>query len=174
VRIRIDGDANGLPVEPDSLVFKTQLTIGSRVWVQFFGRRLLVLGKAGGVLEDTGWVDFNFTAANFTNYGGVAESAPRVRRFGKVVFLEGQAAPTASGATNVVSSGILTANALFTLPDPQFYPVGGDPTFVCQGSSQDRWALRAYRSGLVHAHRYGPGTPSTASWLPFNVTWMVD
>lgn len=48
LRVRLDGDSEGLPVTPDSLVAPGGLTIGDRVWVQLFGRRLIVIGKGGG------------------------------------------------------------------------------------------------------------------------------
>lgn len=46
LRVRFDGDADGLPITPSSLVDPAQLVVGDRVWVQLFGRRLVVLGKA--------------------------------------------------------------------------------------------------------------------------------
>lgn len=46
LRVRLDGDADGLPITPSSLVDPAEMVPGDRVWVQMYGRRLLVVGKA--------------------------------------------------------------------------------------------------------------------------------
>lgn len=43
--IRFDGDSVPLGAVPDSLVNPTTLPPGTRVWVQLFARRALVLGS---------------------------------------------------------------------------------------------------------------------------------
>lgn len=48
LRIRLDGDTDELPVTPDSLVAPAALAVNVRVWVQLYGRRLIVLGAANG------------------------------------------------------------------------------------------------------------------------------
>jgi hypothetical protein len=47
LRIRLDGDAVALPVTPENVSGRA-LAVGARVWVQFYGRRILVLGAGGG------------------------------------------------------------------------------------------------------------------------------
>lgn len=44
LRIRLDGEADALEIEPDCLV--PSITLGQRVWCQAHGRRLLILGAA--------------------------------------------------------------------------------------------------------------------------------
>lgn len=44
LRIRLDGEANPLPITPDSLT--SDLFPGDRVWVQYYGRDLIVTGSA--------------------------------------------------------------------------------------------------------------------------------
>jgi microcystin-dependent protein len=47
--IRLDGDSAPLGAVPDSLVDPLNLPPGTRVWVQLFARRALVLGSARGI-----------------------------------------------------------------------------------------------------------------------------
>jgi hypothetical protein len=46
LRIRLDGETEALDITPDSLV--GPLAVGSRVWTQTSGRRIIVAGVAGG------------------------------------------------------------------------------------------------------------------------------
>jgi hypothetical protein len=48
IRVRLDGDNTEMPVTPDCL---TLVTLGDRVWVQMFGRRVIILGRPGGPAE---------------------------------------------------------------------------------------------------------------------------
>lgn len=47
LRVKIDGDSSALGFTPDTLV--AGLAVSDRVWVQVYKRRLVVLGKSGGV-----------------------------------------------------------------------------------------------------------------------------
>lgn len=47
VRVRLDGDSQELGVSPEWLVAGVAPTVGLRVWLQQFGRRVLVVGAAG-------------------------------------------------------------------------------------------------------------------------------
>lgn len=44
--IRLDGETEPLEAAPDSLL--KRVTVGQRVWCQFHGRRIVILGAAGG------------------------------------------------------------------------------------------------------------------------------
>lgn len=44
LRVQLDGDTAALDVTPESLIKTSSLLVGNRVWVQFFRRRILVLG----------------------------------------------------------------------------------------------------------------------------------
>ena len=46
LRIKFDGQSAPLPVTPDTLV--GGLVVGDRVWVQIYGRRPIIHGRAGG------------------------------------------------------------------------------------------------------------------------------
>lgn len=92
LRVRFDGDTAPIPVTPETLISPTLLVVGSRVWVQMFGRRLIVLGAAGGETEDTGWVDLT-PAAGFTS------NAAQVRRIGKLVRFHGSFTGTLAATT---------------------------------------------------------------------------
>lgn len=48
LRIRLDGETAAIPVTPDSIVSPRDLSVNDRVWVQIFGRRLLVQGRSDG------------------------------------------------------------------------------------------------------------------------------
>ena len=42
--IRLDGDSQPLPIVPDSLIEGSPPAVGKRVWVQLFGRRVIIIG----------------------------------------------------------------------------------------------------------------------------------
>jgi hypothetical protein len=176
--IRLDGDQVPLPATPDTLVDPATLKAGRRVWVQFYGRRLIVVGAApdpAPPVYDTGWVEVALNTANFAVYAAGQE--PKVRRIGSQVIFQGAIKPAnASTVTALDGAGSYSTNAVCTIPDGFRVSAStwSEPPYVCQGSGDDRWSLRVYSSGNVIAHRYGPGTPSTSSWLPFNVLWTVD
>lgn len=47
--VRLDGDTTPLEMVPESLVDPLTLGIGSRVWVQIWGKRVIVLGTSGAI-----------------------------------------------------------------------------------------------------------------------------
>ena len=49
LQIQLDGDSLPLPLVPETLIENGPPPIGSRVWVQLFGRRVIVLGASGGL-----------------------------------------------------------------------------------------------------------------------------
>jgi hypothetical protein len=55
LRIRLDGDTAALPITPETLVDPYLLVVGQRVWLQMFGRRIIILGtpKANSDLAGT-------------------------------------------------------------------------------------------------------------------------
>lgn len=114
VRIRLDGDTVSLPVTPGALVALSYLVEGMRVWVQGYGRRLLILGVAGGAPPPPeGWhlVDGSGEPAfqnSWENYSTPAFHATSFRREGYRVYLRGliKSGTSGSGATGTV----------FTLP----------------------------------------------------------
>lgn len=102
VRIRLDGEDAALEVTPDCLVDPESLTVGQRAWCQLNGRRLLILGKTGRGVPDSGWIAPTLQNG-WVNWGWWRTDAG-YRLIGDVVHLRG-----------FVKSG--TANAtIFTLP----------------------------------------------------------
>ena len=107
VRIRLDGEDTELEIAPDCLVDPESLTVGQRVWCQLSGRRLLILGKTGKGIPDSGWITPTFQNG-WENFGWWHTDAG-FRLIGDVVHLRGH-----------VKSG--TANStIFTLP-PGYRP----------------------------------------------------
>ena len=45
LRIRLDGETETLPVLPDLLVNKAVLRVGTRVWVQHWGKRMMPVSR---------------------------------------------------------------------------------------------------------------------------------
>lgn len=82
LRVRLDGETTFLPVTPQSLVDPAYLTTGTRVWVQFDGRRLVVLGAAAGgsapvpVALPSPVVGPTITTFNITAATGVWQDVP--------------------------------------------------------------------------------------------------
>ena len=55
LRIRLDGDTTELPLTPDVLDRPQMYSVGSRVWVQLNGRRVIIIGRANaGVMVELG------------------------------------------------------------------------------------------------------------------------
>jgi len=50
LRVRLDGEDTELPMTPESLIEVRTPAIGTRVWVQIFGQRVIILGASGGLL----------------------------------------------------------------------------------------------------------------------------
>jgi hypothetical protein len=124
-----------------------------------------------------GWVDVPITnTANFKQYN--AGVHPQIRRSGNVVYFRGAISPNSAAGVTAVQSSTVDANSIFTIIPAGYRPSASaeaqQPVWVCQGSQNDRWALRVYDTGNAYAHRYGEGAASTSSWLPFAVTWLLD
>lgn len=47
IRVRLDGEATPLDIDPDSLIDIGWLDVDRRVWCQIHGRRVLILGQSG-------------------------------------------------------------------------------------------------------------------------------
>lgn len=59
--VQLDGDSQPLPLIPDSLIEGPVPAVGARVWVQLFGRRVIVLGVSpanSGVVAPGYYTDF--------------------------------------------------------------------------------------------------------------------
>lgn len=48
LRVQLDGENLELPITPDSLVNPLTLRVGTRVWAQLHGRRVVILGASSG------------------------------------------------------------------------------------------------------------------------------
>lgn len=48
LRIQLDGENVVLPITPESLADNDNLRAGTRVWVQLYGKRVIILGASGG------------------------------------------------------------------------------------------------------------------------------
>lgn len=118
---------------------------------------------------DTGWITPALNATYFHVYS--SSDSAKIRRVGKVVMLQGAIQPTAA----LVSAG---AGDIFAAPlDAQFRPSAapsGRIVGVMQGSGTANWALSVYPTGEVLFERWSGGTLATSTWLPFNITWLVD
>ena len=150
--------------------------MSSMFTVNSYGHGEQTLEDLGGqpLIPDTGWVQVPITnTTNFSIYGGVAASAPHVRKIGNQVWFRGALNNLIAGTVDAAST---TADTLFTTLPTGFRPSVDwvSPTYVCQGSSTNRWALRIFDNGACYAHRYGPSTAAAGAWLPFAVTWLVD
>jgi len=128
-----------------------------------------------GPLSDTGNLLLTHVATNFVEYG--VGSGPKIRRVGKSVYFAGAVSALTGSVTSVDGASDLSTNKLCDIPvgfRPGSIYQGLDPVWVMQGSQEDRWVLRVHADGHVICQRYGPGTPSTSSWLPFMASWVTD
>lgn len=64
LRVKLDGENLALPITPESLVPARTLRVGTRVWVQLYGRRVVILGASGG------GVDVVVPVGGIVEYGG--------------------------------------------------------------------------------------------------------
>lgn len=97
-------------------------------------------------------------------------SAPACRKDGRLVEVRGIVKPT------VDIPGSTDMHTIFTVPDG-YRP--SDPVYVtCQGSGSCVWLLRVNTNGTVDFSRYRSGATSTTAsagtWLPFQVTYLVE
>jgi hypothetical protein len=110
--IRLDGDTVPLPVTPDSLLDITRLTAGDRVWVQLVGRRLVVLGKAGGLAlpapppEPGIWQDYSaqIISDNTGTTTGTSISFARYMVLGNTCFVIGEGSVGTTAISNVAAT----------------------------------------------------------------------
>ena len=117
-------------------------------------------------VDDTGWIDATLTSS-FTLYS--ADDVCQYRKIGKHVQLRGVVKPTAALA------GSLTGVVIFTLPE-EFTP-SQLCSFVCQGSSVNKWLLQVSTNGNVSFSRYGTSSLAQAgvkAWLTFDVGYLID
>jgi hypothetical protein len=117
-------------------------------------------------IEDTGWVTVTLTdTTNFDLYG---TQPIRFRVISRVAYLH--------GALNLQTPGYIdttTSRVFATLPTEARPAAPQNPVFACQGSSENRWALRVFQDGTLSAERYGPSASGAGTWLPFTVQWVV-
>lgn len=99
LRIRLDGDTLELPMTPDTLDSPNTYLVGSRVWVQIAGRRVIVLGRANAGTSDSGWVDLT-PAAGFSSSPTGTQSPAGCRLLGNVIRFRG----VLTGTINVNTS----------------------------------------------------------------------
>ena len=133
-----------------------------------------VIEVDGHPMSDTGWCRLPITnTTGFSNYGGNVD--PQLRRIGNMVYYAGALNNLVANAA-LESSTVLATNTFQNNIPPLFWPAAHlvNPVFVCQGSSDNRWALRVYGDGTAVAHRYGPAASGVGTWLPFNVAWQAD
>lgn len=119
------------------------------------------------VLFDTGWVDLSL-GSEFKQYG--TGNSVRYRKIGDIVEVRGIVSPVAdiAGGTDM--------HTIATLPEGA-RPVG--PQYaMCQGSSNCTWLFRVNHTGSLDFSRYRNGNTTTTAtagtWLPFQMTFMVD
>lgn len=127
LRVRLDGDTNELPITPESLVDPYLLVVGQRVWLQLFGRRIIILGtprttgsdlsgttrRVGSAMRFTGTANstvvFNVATVTIPNpvngrtyhAKGIADFAPDTAGMYTVVGLKWGVGATTTG-TNIM------------------------------------------------------------------------
>ena len=178
LRIRLDGDTLELPVTPDTLV--SGLSIDQRVWVQFFGRRLIIIGAAAATLpSSSAWVDVPLTdTTNFEAYDvGTAgvDHVPQICLVGPLVFFRGALEVETSAYVDGTTWRPFATVPVGYRPGQAAANDGYIQQWVCQGDSANRWALRVGPDGVAAASRYGPGSSSGGNvLLAFSVSWIKE
>jgi hypothetical protein len=163
--IMLDGDTEALPFAPDTLVDPTTLAAGRRVWVHLVGRRVVVLGVAGGTGQSgggspTSWTPVTAFLNGWSNYGGVYQVA-QYRKVGDVVHLRG----LIKNAPGVASPG----TPAFVLPTGYRPPANLiHHGTVSQGTTRQTGAASA---GTAHTHSVN--TQSYASRLTVEASGNV-
>lgn len=123
-------------------------------------------------LAGTNW-KYPSLNSKFVRYG-TAATAPRYKRVGNTVYLQGQVKPTASIAINA------TEIILFTLPAG--YRPANDIITLHQGSGTSFWMTRVNKAGEVYVGRARDvgnasgayTTAPTTYWMPFNITFATE
>jgi hypothetical protein len=134
-------------------------------WSDF---ELYQLTGDGAWYGDTGWQ--TLPVDNTTNFEYYDSAKPtEISRVGKAVYLRGEL--RVLNTSVIETSGQYSTNRIHVVPPGFATSVYG--VWVCQGSSANRWQLRLY-DDQAWAGRYGPSTSSVGTWLPFNVSWLID
>lgn len=133
----------------------------------YFNRDILINGEKLLKGEDSGWKNASLTKS-FVKYS--TSSVVRYRRYGKIVFVQGEIKPTSTIAGSSTSILIFTLSAGYRPPTSLQY--------VCQGSGSNQWLCTVESNGDVKFARYNNGSgfvsASTSAWLPFNFTFLID
>lgn len=120
--------------------------------------------------DDSGWIIPE--VSNVVPYNNLESNKPKYRRKNDFIEIMGTVSPS-SNSNNFGSS---TQTVIFTLPEE--YRPSKEIVTLCQGSVQDFWTLAINTLGEVIVYRYrdynGYKTPSTATWMPFNVNYLIN
>lgn len=96
-----------------------------------------------------------------------------LQRAGMNVSLTATASPGTTLSVNAVnSSGAEQYNKLCDIPAEHRPP--WNIVFVSQGSGSNRASVLLTEDGEVYVNRYGPGTATTNTWLPVNISWIAS
>lgn len=123
-------------------------------------------------LGGTSW-KYPTLSSKFIRYG-YDTTAPRYKRIGNAVYLQGQVKPTAKMALNS------TEIPLFTLPVG--YRPANDIITLHQGSGTSYWMTRVSSAGVVSVGRArdvgnssgGYSTIPTTYWMPFSIVFATE
>ena len=133
----------------------------------YFNRDILINGEKLLKGEDSGWKNASLTSS-FVKYSDT--SVVRYRKYGKMVFVQGEIKPTSA------ITGSSTSKVIFTLPEG--YRPSAPVHNICQGSGAYQWLCVTNASGSVTFSRYNNGSSfintSTTTWLPFNFMFLID
>lgn len=123
---------------------------------------------------DSGWKTATLTD-DFKAYNDIASNTPRYRKIGKIVYLTGVISPASDNNT------LNTSNTTAVLTMPSGYRPKINQTIVCQGTGRNIYMFGVNSStGVVTIGRYrdengyASTPPTTATWLPFSISYMVD
>lgn len=151
LRVRKDGETDPLPMTPD-VIGPVGVAVGTRVWCQYFGRRVLVLGAGGA--GDTGWVPI----PSFGGFGGAING----RKVGSLVEVTAYVTGTFAATSNT------------PLVPPAGIPAGWWPTITGArgegyGGLGRAMALAVALDGSMIVTNHGTATTSVQG----RVLWTV-
>lgn len=122
-----------------------------------------------GITIDSIWNPLTLDSA-FLVYNNVATNQPCYKVSGNTVTVKGAVSPaeeyTSSLEKVVFARGI----------PAEYCPVNGAESFICQGSSMNRWQLTVETDGSLTVSRYGVTEPTTVlvnTWLIFSCTYQI-